>query len=593
MVNQIPGTERQHHRPDAMVLVPGLRPFAFLSRAIRQRTLFISIGLCLLALGGQVFETLTTVALRHLVNSISGYASAVTAAESQLIVAAALYVGYAAASAGLISVFLRVDIDVRAQFVANIESTLFAYTLGHAPRYFEQRLPGEIAQQIRNASQGASALFNIFTFYGMRFIAMLISAAFVFSESIPILNLVTVLWTAVFLAGSYYITKRCAKLSDDVAAKSGHLIGRMVDSFRNIDVVRSFARHVFEHSYVHGFIAAEKNSYVALRRQFYALFVFQISGKIILNIIVVGLSLSALLRGRSDVGSLVMLVTLANLISALVEEISSRMYEIFDNYGAISRALSYLLVPHEICDSPKATTLSPNTNSIQFERITFRYPSGGFLIEQLDFFIKPNEKIGIVGVSGSGKSTILKLLKREDEPAQGRILLGGQDIAECTLSSLANAIVEVPQRARLFNRSIRENIAYARPDASDADIIEAAKAAHCLDFVTARAEGLAAEVGDDGVRLSGGERQRISIARAFLKNAPILLLDEPTSALDPVSEALIQQSFISLMEGKTVIVIAHRLSTLCRMDRIMVIMGGRLVEEGSHEDLLKSRESLS
>jgi ATP-binding cassette subfamily B protein len=140
----------------------------------------------------------------------------------------------------------------------------------------------------------------------------------------------------------------------------------------------------------------------------------------------------------------------------------------------------------------------------------------------------------------------------------------------------------------LFNRSIRENIAYARPDASDADILRAAKAAHCLDFVAARTEGLAAEVGDDGVRLSGGERQRISIARAFLKNAPILLLDEPTSSLDPVSEALIQQSLASLMEGKTVIVIAHRLSTLIRMDRIFVIMGGCLVEEGSHEDLLKS-----
>ena len=264
------------------------------------------------------------------------------------------------------------------------------------------------------------------------------------------------------------------------------------------------------------------------------------------------------------------------------------MYEIFDNYGAVSRALGYLLVPHAIRDSPTATTLLPKASSIRFEHVTYRYPSGRFVIDQLDFNIKPGEKIGIVGVSGSGKSTILRLLKREDDPAQGRILIGDQNVAECTQTSLADAIAEVPQRARLFNRSIRENIAYARPDASEADILHAAKGAHCLDFVAARTEGLAAEVGDDGVRLSGGERQRISIARAFLKNAPILLLDEPTSALDPTSEELIQRSLTLLMEGKTVLVIAHRLSTLSKMDRILVIAEGRLVEEGSHAELLKS-----
>ena len=323
MVNQTSGAEPQRLSPKALELAPGLRPFAFLFRAVRERILFISMALCLLALGGQAFETLTTVALRHLVNSISDFTSTVAATESQLIVAAVLYIGCAAASAGLIAVFLRADISARTRLLSNIESILFAYTLRHAPRYFEQRLPGEIAQQIRNASQGASALFNIFTFYGMRFIAMLISAAFVFSESIPILNLITFVWTAIFLVGSYYITKRCAQLSDDVAAKSGHLIGRMVDSFRNIEVVRSFARQVFEHSYVLGFIGAERDSHTALRIQFHRLFVFQITGKIILNIIVIGLSLSALLRGNSDVGSLVMLITLANLISSLVQEISS------------------------------------------------------------------------------------------------------------------------------------------------------------------------------------------------------------------------------------------------------------------------------
>jgi ATP-binding cassette subfamily B protein len=588
MLNQTSRAQRQRPTPTALVLAPGLNPFAFLYALVREQILLVSTGLCLLALGGQAFETLTTVALRNLVNSISVYASATGPAQAQLVVAATLYIAYAAVSAVLISVFLRLDINARTRLVSNIETSLFAYSLGHAPSYFEQRLPGQIAQQIRSASEGASALFNIFTFYGMRFLAMLISAALVFSGSIPILNLVTAIWTAAFLAGSYYITKKCTELSHDVAEKSGHLIGRLVDSLRNIEVVRSFGRHVFENAYVSRFIGAERDSHAVLRRQFFALFVFQITGKIVLNIVVVGLALSALLEGRADVGSMVMLITLANLIAALVQEISSRMYEIFDNYGAVSRALGYLLVPHEIQDAPNAAELSPKANSIRFQNVTFQYPSGGFAIDRMSFLVKPQERIGIVGVSGSGKSTILRLIKREHDPLQGRILIGDQDIAECTLSSLVGAIAEVPQRARLFNRSIRENVAYARPDASEPEILRAVGAARCLDFVAARTEGLAAEVGDDGARLSGGERQRILIARAFLRNAPILLLDEPTTALDAESERLIQQSLALLMEGKTVIVIAHRLGTLSQMDRILVIMGGCLVEEGTHADLLKS-----
>jgi len=417
---------------------------------------------------------------------------------------------------------------------------------------------------------------------------MVVSAALVFSGSIPALNVITLIWTIVFLVGSYYITKTCADLSKEFAAKSGHVIGRMVDSFRNIAIVRSFGGQAFEESYVDRYIEEERETQAVLRTQFYRLFVFQLACKTVLNALVIGWSLYDLLKGRTDVGSVVMLITLAGLISSLVQAISDRMYDVFDNFGMLSNALSYLTIPHAIRDAPQAGPLSPTDSSIRFEHVTFRYPTGRFVIEDLNLYIRPRAKVGIVGASGSGKSTILRLLKRESEPEAGRVLIGDADISQCTLLSLAQAIGEAPQQVRLFNRSIRENVAYAKPDASDADIWRALKAADCLHFISQRHYGIDAEVGEDGIELSGGERQRVSIARAILKNAPILLLDEATSALDAVSESQVQQSLARLMEGKTVIAIAHRLSTLQQMDRIVVIADGIIVEEGSHAELLTS-----
>lgn len=545
-----------------------------------------SILLCFLALGEQSFDTLTTVTLRRLVNSISAYVPGTTGTSSLLVDATVLFIGCAVAAAGLSAIFVRIEIPVRKRLLEDIESSLFSYALWHAPCYFEQRLPGEIAQQIRNAAQGASGLFVVLTYFGMRFLAMIVSAALVFSTSIPALNLIALLWTLIFLAGSYYITKACSDLSREFAAKGARVIGRMVDSLRNVTIVRSFGRQAFEQSYLRRYINEERTSQATLRTQFYRLYVFQLAGKIVLSTLVVGFSLYALLEGRTDVGSVVMLIALAGLISSLLQAISDRMYDVFDNFGVVSQALSYLVVRHAIGDVPGADPLLPAEASVNFQNVTFRYPSGSFVLDNFNLDIKPQEKVGIVGVSGSGKSTVMRLLKREYEPTIGSILIGNRDISRCTLSSLAHAIVEVPQQVRLFNRSIRENIAYGQPDASNAEIWRAAEDASCLDFIAQRADGIGTEVGEDGVLLSGGERQRISIARAILKNAPILLLDEATSSLDPISEACVQRSLTRLMEGKSVIAIAHRLSTLRQMDRIVVMAAGRIVEEGSHAQLL-------
>jgi ATP-binding cassette subfamily B protein len=573
---------------DMIELSPGLSPAAFLFRAIRGRMLCPSALLCCFALGAQSLETLTAVALRGLVNSISDFVPGGTSVPYATMEAAALFIGCAAGAAALSVTSMKIEIGLRKRLVSSIERSLFAYSLWHAPRYFEDRLPGEISQQIRNAGQGASGLYWTFTYYGLRFVAMIVSAALVFSGSIPLLNVLALLWVIAYLAGSYYITIICNELSKQFAAKSGHVIGRMVDSLRNIGTVRSFGGQAFEQAYVGRHVDEERESHAALRRQFYRLVVFQITCKTVLHVLVIGFSLYALLEGRTDVGSVVMLITLAGLIVSLVQDISSRMYEVFDNFGKLSSALSYLIIPHAIGNASDAAPLSPADSSICFEHVTFRYPSGQFVIDDLNLCIRPQEKVGIVGVSGSGKSTILRLLKREYDPQAGRVLIGNADIRHCTLSSLTDFIAEVPQQVRLFNRSLRENIAYARPDASEDFIARASEAANCLDFISHRPDGFDAQIGEDGSQLSGGERQRVSIARAILKDAPILLLDEATSSLDASSEACVQRSLARLIQGKTVIAIAHRLSTLRQMDRIVVISDGRIIEEGSHAQLIGS-----
>ena len=480
MVKPLSATSGQRPWP---VLASGVHPLIFVFQAIRGWMIPATVLLCVLALATQSLDTLATVALRHLVNSIAEYVPSSAVGPSLLVYAAVSFIAFASGAAGFSAVFLRIDIVIRKHLLSNIEQSLFGYTLWHTSQYFEHRLPGEIAQQIRNAGQGAGGLFNTFTYYGMRFLAMIVSTALVFSGSIPALNLFTLTWTIVFLWGSYRITKTCADLSKDVANRSGHVVGRMVDTLRNFMSVRSFGRQAFEHSYVCRFIGEERQTQAALRVQFYRLFVFQLTCKAVLNLLVVGASLYALLEGRVDVGSVVMLITLAGLISSLVEEISSRMYEVFNNFGALAHALRYLTIPHAIRDLPQAKPLLPRNSSIRFADVSFRYSSGGFMIRNLNFHIRPQEKVAIVGASGSGKTTIFRLLKREYEAEAGCILIGDSDITLCTLLSLAQAVAEVPQQVRLFNRSIRENIAYATPDASEGDIWRAADAANCRDFI--------------------------------------------------------------------------------------------------------------
>ena len=308
---------------------------------------------------------------------------------------------------------------------------------------------------------------------------------------------------------------------------------------------------------------------------------------VILTLCLLAWALSLWQQGRASAGDVVMVCTLGMSVLSATRDLAVALVDVTQHLARLSEALLTLLVPHQLRDHPEAVPLVHDGADISFANVSFGYPTGQQVFEKLNLQIRSGERVGLVGPSGAGKSTLFTLLHRFYDIDGGEIRIDGQGISRITQESLWNAIATVPQDTALFNRSLLENIRYGRPDATDEEVWRAAMDARCNSFVEALPEGLDTIVGDRGLRLSGGQRQRISIARAFLKDAPILLLDEATSALDTESEEAIRESLERLMAGRTVIAIAHRLSTLRRFDRIVVIDDGRVVEDGPPGTLME------
>ena len=286
-------------------------------------------------------------------------------------------------------------------------------------------------------------------------------------------------------------------------------------------------------------------------------------------------------NGQAKVGDLVLITSLAFGILHGTRDLAVSLVDLTQHVARLEEAISALLTPHDLKNLHDARELPVGPGEVAFEQVHFAYPGRAPVLDDFDLVIAPGQRVGLVGFSGAGKSTVLALLQRFYDVGGGRISIDGNDIRDVTQESLRNVMAVVPQDISLFHRSVMENIRYARPDASEADVLAAATMAHCRDFIEAMPEGFDTMVGDRGVKLSGGQRQRLAIARALLKNAPILLLDEATSALDTESEQAIQQALDRLMAGRTVIAIAHRLSTLQSFDRIIVMDKGRIVDDGS------------
>ena len=291
-------------------------------------------------------------------------------------------------------------------------------------------------------------------------------------------------------------------------------------------------------------------------------------------------------NGSATSGDVVLVTSLGFTILHGTRDLAVALVDTIQHVARLSEALATLLLPHEMVDANGARTLEAARGRVEFRNVTYSYPaSSQSVLDNFSVTIEAGTRVGLVGRSGSGKSTVLSLLQRQRDVPSGRIIIDGHDIAGLTQESLRNAIGVVPQDVSLFHRSVMENIRYGRPDATDSEVKAAAEAASCRQFIEALPEGYDTEVGDRGVKLSGGQRQRLAIARAFLRNSPILLLDEATSALDSESEAAVQRALNRLMQGRTVIAVAHRLSTLQDFDRILVMQSGKILQDGTPAEL--------
>jgi len=430
------------------------------------------------------------------------------------------------------------------------------------------------------------------------------SALLLLAHADPWLALPIALWFCGYLALLRVIVPRMRDRSKEVSEARSALTGRIVDSYTNILTVKLFARASDEDDYVRESLEHHTGRfYRSLRLN--TLFSFSLST---LNAMLVtstgGLAMLLWSQGRVEVGTVAMALPLAWQIVSVSGWVAYQVTTIFENVGVVQEGMMTIARPIALVDQPDAPQLAVSRGEIAFDNVRFGYGraprvgSDGQLrnfpvMDGLTLTVKPGEKVGLVGRSGAGKSTLVNLLLRFFDVEGGRILIDGQDIARVTQESLRAQISVVTQDTSLLHRSIRDNIRYGRPDATDEEIIAAAKLAHAHEFILDLEDwkgrrGYEAQVGERGVKLSGGQRQRIAIARVILKNAPILVLDEATSALDSEVESAIQQSLGTLIAGKTVIAIAHRLSTIARMDRLIVLDHGRIVERGTHGELLRA-----
>ncbi|MGE4062162.1 MAG: ABC transporter ATP-binding protein [Rhodospirillaceae bacterium] len=472
--------------------------------------------------------------------------------------------------------------DLRLQ----MQDDMFGYLHGHAPRYFLDNASGGLVQKIRQAGNAAHVIIDYLCANVIRLAVMFALTITMIVSQAPHLLVPFALFVVVFGGVAAITARRLRHYAKAQAKSASESVGRMVDSVTNWDVVRSFARAAFERETMHPFNAAERTAQLNLRL---SVSLMRMSLHVLSVLFLAWLvweSLQSTLAGAMTVGAFTTVIMLSFTVATSIRSLGDNFFVYFEHYGVLSEALSTVLKNHEIVDVPGARPLAVAGGAVRFDRVEFSYIDGTTVFSDFSLSIAAGERVGLVGPSGAGKSTLIKLLRRQFNFQGGRILIDGQDIAQVTWDSLHDRIAEVPQNPSIFHRSVRDNIRYSRPDAAEDEVIAAAKLAHCHDFIAARPEGYDAIVGEKGLKLSGGERQRVAIARAFLKNAPILILDEATSSLDSEAEHLIQEGLLALMKGRTVIAIAHRLSTIAHLDRIVVLDQGRIVEQGTHKELL-------
>lgn len=470
-----------------------------------------------------------------------------------------------------------------------IVSKTFRFVLGSSHQFFQDNLSGRISSQLTTLADNIERILHRISADFIRGASLLVVAFVSMYYVNPKFFWTLALWFLAFSSFSIVLSKRLVNLSDIHTSSESVISGQLVDSITNASNVRIFARTIYE-------IFRLENSLLITKEKFQRKEMFLVKLNFIQGMLIaamLGFMLYFLIKLRSSqlisVGDFALIVGLSMEVGHIAWYTMSQVDEFNQAIGKCRQSLAYLLVPQEIKDKEDASDLIVTNGQITFLDVKFHYKGTVPLFQNKSVIIETGQKVGLVGYSGGGKSTFVNLILRLYDVTDGRILIDGQDIRDVKQDSLRAAIAMIPQDPSLFHRTLMENIRYGLINASDAEVIEAAKRAHAHEFIAELPQGYDSLVGERGVKLSGGQRQRIAIARAILKNAPILILDEATSQLDSVTESYIQESLWELMQNKTTIVIAHRLSTLLNMDRILVFDRGKIVEDGTHAELLAKK----
>ncbi len=469
---------------------------------------------------------------------------------------------------------------------ANIRISMFDHVQHHSPKYFNDRFAGGLANKISDMTTHVTSILQLLLTTIFPGVAALLLSIIFFANINFFFSFALVVWLALYLLTCFLFIKKCTHYENIYSESRSILLGKIVDSLTNNFAVNLFHRFHYEKSFLGPFQKDEKNKnktakrYVEVMRLTLSMLTLVIGG-----IGINGFMFYYWIHGLITTGEVVQIFNTTLNLVLLLTIINNSLPLLFQSVGIGKQALSVMNDPKDVVDLPDARPLAVISGEIIFDKVFFQYEKNR-IFQNKDVRIRGGEKVGLVGYSGAGKSTFIGLILRMYALDKGRILIDNQDLSKITLESLRRQVALIPQDPILFHRTLKENILYGNPNATDDEIFKAAELAHCDKFIKKFPDGYNTHVGERGSKLSGGERQRIAIARAILANAPILILDEATSALDSVTERYIQDSLKKLMKNRTSIVCAHRLATLTQMDRILVFEKGKIVEEGSHSALL-------
>jgi ATP-binding cassette subfamily B protein len=470
----------------------------------------------------------------------------------------------------------------------DLRRDMFRHLTGHAPSYFSDRLPGMLTSRITATSNAVFTCENMFVWNVLPPCIATVSAILLISTVSLAMSAGLIVIAGIMLMAMFRLAAAGKPLHDDFADKAAAVDGEMVDVISNLPLVRAFCGLSYEHDRFDATVERELDARGRSLRYLEKLRLLHAVVTIMLTIALLAWAITLWQRGAATTGDVVLVCTLGLSILSATRDLAVALVDVTQHVARLTEAIATLLLPHELKDHPEAEPLIRSGAAVAFNNVAFHYPGGAPVFEKFALRIQPGQRVGLVGHSGGGKSSLFALLQRFYDVQRGSVTIDGQDISRVTQQSLREAISVVPQDISLFHRSIMENIRYGRPNATDDEVLRAAIAARC-DFIENLPEGMDTMVGDRGIKVSGGQRQRIAIARAFLKDSPILLLDEATAALDSESEEAIREALSRLMRGRTVIAIAHRLATLRNFDRVVVLQGGRIIEDGPPDILVQGR----